>query len=339
MRVLVTGATGMLGRATTTTLMSRGDEVTVLQRGRSGLDCREVRGDLADATAVRRAVRGQDAVVHLAAKVDVTGPWHEYASANIEGTRNVVAASRSEGVGRLVHVSSPSVAHSGRALMGVGADRADPARARGHYARSKATAELEALAADSGSLAVLAVRPHLVWGPGDTQLVGRIVARARAGRLPILGPGAALIDTTYVDNASAALVAALDVCGPENGQAHGEALVVSNGEPRPVLEILEKLCRAAGVPGPRRRVPFPVAWLAGLAVEGAWAVSRRRDTPPLTRFLAEQLSTAHWFDQRRTRAVLGWHPGVTLECGFARLAAWYRQDPSARGHGVDDENG
>jgi 2-alkyl-3-oxoalkanoate reductase len=339
MRVLVTGATGMLGRATATSLMSRGDEVTVLQRGRSGLDCREVRGDLADATAVRRAVRGQDAVVHLAAKVDVTGPWHEYESANIGGTRNVVAACRSQDVGRLVHVSSPSVAHSGRALMGVGAERADPARARGHYARSKATAEVEALAADSGSLGVLAVRPHLVWGPGDTQLVGRIVARARDGRLPILGPGAALIDTTYVDNASAALVAALDVCGPDNGQAHGEALVVSNGEPRPVLEILENLCRAAGVPGPRRRVPFPVAWVAGLAVEGAWALSRRRDTPPLTRFLAEQLATAHWFDQRRTRAVLGWHPGVTLEAGFARLAAWYRQDPSVGGHSLDDENG
>jgi 2-alkyl-3-oxoalkanoate reductase len=339
MRVLVTGATGMLGRATATSLMSRGDEVTVLQRGRSGLDCREVRGDLADATAVRRAARGQDAVVHLAAKVDVTGPWNEYESANIGGTRNVVAACRSQEVGRLVHVSSPSVAHSGRALMGVGAERADPARARGHYARSKATAEVEALAADSGSLGVLAVRPHLVWGPGDTQLVGRIVARARDGRLPILGPGAALIDTTYVDNASSALVAALDVCGPDNGQAHGEALVVSNGEPRPVLEILENLCRAAGVPGPRRRVPFPVAWVAGLAVEGAWALSRRRDTPPLTRFLAEQLATAHWFDQRRTRAVLGWHPGVTLEAGFARLAAWYRQDPSVGGHSLDDENG
>jgi 2-alkyl-3-oxoalkanoate reductase len=325
MRVLVTGATGMLGRATAEALLSRGDDVTVLQRGRSGLPCREVRGDVADAAVVRRAARGQDAVVHLAAKVDVTGPWREYASANIGGTRHVVAACRTQDVGRLVHVSSPSVAHSGRALMGVGADPADPTRARGHYARSKAGAELEALAADSGSLAVLAVRPHLVWGPGDTQLVGRIVARARAGRLPLLGSGAALIDTTYVDNASAALVAALDVCGP----AHGEALVVSNGEPRTVLEVLDRLCRAAGVPGPRRRVPYPAAWLAGLAVEGAWAVSRRRTTPPLTRFLAEQLATAHWFDQRRTRAVLGWAPQIPLDAGFARLAAWYAgADPS-----------
>jgi nucleoside-diphosphate-sugar epimerase len=309
----------MLGRATATALFERGDEVTVLQRRPSGLPCAEVLGDVADPDVVGSAVRGQDAVLHLAAKVDVTGPWAEYAHANIEGTRALLHACRAAGVGRLVHVSSPSVAHAGTALVGVGAGPADPARARGRYSRSKAVAELDALAADSPALAVLAVRPHLVWGPGDTQLVGRIVERARAGRLPVIGSGAALIDTTHVDNAAAALVAAVDACGP----VHGEALVVSNGEPRPVAEVLGRLCRAAGVPGPHGRVPFGAAWAAGAAAEGVWAVTRRRSVPPLTRFLAEQLATAHWFDQRRTRAALGWRPTVTLDEGFARLRAWY----------------
>jgi nucleoside-diphosphate-sugar epimerase len=318
-RVLVTGASGMLGRATATRLFERGDEVTVLQRRPSGLPCAEVLGDVADPDVVGRAARGQDAVLHLAAKVDVTGPWAEYAHANIGGTRAVLDACRAAGVGRLVHVSSPSVAHAGTALVGVGAGPADPARARGRYARSKAVAELDALAADSPALAVLAVRPHLVWGPGDTQLVGRIVERARTGRLPLIGSGAALIDTTHVDNAAAALVAAVDACGP----VRGEALVVSNGEPRPVAEVLGRLCRAAGVPGPRRRVPFGAAWVAGAAAEAVWAATRRRSVPPLTRFLAEQLATAHWFDQRRTRAALGWRPTVTLDEGFARLRAWY----------------
>ncbi|MGY5883611.1 NAD-dependent epimerase/dehydratase family protein [Modestobacter lacusdianchii] len=320
MRVLVTGASGMLGRATATALQARGDEVTVLQRRPAGLPCREVLGDVADPAAVAQATAGQDAVVHLAAKVDVTGPWAEYLRANVEGTRTLVAACREAGVGRLVHVSSPSVAHGGSALVGVGAGAADPAHARGHYARSKAMAEREALAADSADLAVLAVRPHLVWGPGDTQLVARIVERARAGRLPVIGSGAALIDTTYVDNAAAALVAAVDACGP----VHGEALVVSNGEPRPVAEVLARLCAAAGVPAPRRRVPFPVAWAAGAVVDGVWAATGRRDTPPLTRFLAEQLATAHWFDQRRTREALRWTPQVPLADGFARLAEAYR---------------
>jgi nucleoside-diphosphate-sugar epimerase len=178
-------------------------------------------------------------------------------------------------------------------------------------------AELDALSADSPSLGVLAVRPHLVWGPGDTQLVARIVERARARRLPLIGPGAALIDTTYVDNAVSALVAAVD------SPAHGESLVVSNGEPRPVGEVLARLCAAAGVPGPRVSVPFRMAWAAGAAVEAGWAVTRRTATPPLTRFLAEQLATAHWFDQRRTRAALAWRPQVSLAEGFARLARWY----------------
>jgi nucleoside-diphosphate-sugar epimerase len=213
MRVLVTGASGMLGRATAAALAERGDDVTVLQRRPAGLACREVLGDVADPAVVARAVDGQDAVLHLAAKVDVTGRWAEYLRANVEGTRTVVDACRRAGVGRLVHVSSPSVAHGGQALVGVGAGPADPARARGHYARSKAVAERDALAADSPSLAVLVVRPHLVWGPGDTQLVERIVERARAGRLPVIGSGAALIDTTYVDNAADALVAAVDACG------------------------------------------------------------------------------------------------------------------------------
>jgi 2-alkyl-3-oxoalkanoate reductase len=317
MKVLVTGASGMLGRATATALAERGDEVTVLQRRPAGLPGREVLGDVADPAVVAAAVPGQDAVLHLAAKVDVTGRWAEYERANIAGTRTVVDACRRAGVRRLVHVSSPSVAHGGAALVGVGAGPADPRRARGHYSRSKAVAERAALAADSAELAVLVVRPHLVWGPGDTQLVARIVERARTGRLPVIGSGAALIDTTYVDNAADALVAAVDA------PAHGEALVVSNGEPRPVAEVIARLCRAAGVPAPRRRVPFPVAWLAGAAVEGVWTATQRRNAPPLTRFLAEQLATAHWFDQRRTREALGWSPRIGLEEGFGRLAAAY----------------
>ncbi len=328
MRVLVTGASGMLGGATARALLRRGDDVTVLQRRPSGLPCREVLGDVAEPGVVAGAARGQDAVVHLAAKVDVTGPWREYERANVTGTRRVVEACRSAGVGRLVHVSSPSVAHAGTALAGVGAGPADPARARGRYSRSKAVAELDALAADSPALAVLAVRPHLVWGPGDTQLVSRIVARGRRGRLPLMGAGAVLVDTTYVTNAVDALVAALDRA-PE---VHGEAFVVSNGEPRPIGEIFGDFCAAAGVPRPTRHVPARLAIAAGDVVERVWMM-RHRDgngQPPITRFLAEQLSTAHWFDQRRTREALRWTPAVSIDEGLERLAEHYRGTSPAR---------
>ena len=323
MRVLVTGASGALGAATARALAARGDRVTVLQRRPAGLGLPEVLADVADAGAVRAAMAGQDAVVHLAARVGYAGTWPEYASANITGTQSVVAACRGEGVGRLVHVSSPSVAHAGSSLVGVGAGPADPARARGAYARSKAAAELAALAANSPELAVTAIRPHLVWGPGDQQLVGRVVERARTGRLVLVGTGAALMDTTYLDNAVDALLAAVD----RVEKAAGRALVVSNGEPRPVSELLAGICAAAGVPGPHRRVPKALAYAAGLVAEGLGRV--RKSEPPMTRFLAEQLSTAHWFDQRDTRALLGWAPVVSVDEGFERLAAAYRREPSA----------
>ena len=320
MKVLVTGASGMLGGAIADALAARGDQVTVLQRRPAGLRHREVLAAVVDAAAVRSAVAGHDAVVHLAAKVDIQGRYREFARVNITGTRNVVSACRRAGVARLVHVSTPAVAHHGTALVGAPAGPADPRSARGHYARSKAAAEWVALAADAApdGPATVVVRPHLVWGPGDTQLVGRIVARARAGRLPVVGSGAALIDTTYVSNAADALVAALDRCA----EARGQALVVSNGEPRPVAELLAAICRAAGAAPPRRAVPRSVAVGAGAVVEALWAtpVASRLGEPPMTRFLAEQLSTAHWFDQRRTREALRWTPRVSIAEGLAALA-------------------
>lgn len=311
----MTGAGGMTGRAVALALIARGDAVTVMQRRPSGIDAVEVLGDVADTDTMRRVATGQDVVLHLAAKVDVVGPWAEFERVNVAGTRSVVEACRAAGVARLINVSSPSVAHSGAALFGAVAGPADPANARSHYSRSKGLAEQIALAADGPELAVLSLRPHLIWGPGDTQLVQPVIDRARAGRLPLIGGGTALVDTIYVDNAVDALLAAVDVCGP----VHGEALVVSNGEPRPVGEILARVCAAAGVRGPRGRVPLPVATAAGAAVEGIWRLAHRPGVPPLTRFLAEQLGTAHWFDQRRTRKALHWSPRISLDEGFELL--------------------
>ncbi len=321
-RVLVTGGRSLLGGAVARLLAEHGDQVALLQRRPAGLGLPETLGDVADRAVVRRAVAGCDAVVHLAAKVGVSGRWSEFSQTNVTGTDHLVQACRDLGVPRLVHVSSPSVAHAGSSLVGAAAEPADPQRARGHYARSKAMAELLALSADSPELRVLAIRPHLVWGPGDTQLVARIVDRARRGTLPILGSGAALVDTTYVDNAAEALVAAVD----RVDEVHGRALVVSNAEPRPIGELIAAIAAAGGAPPPTRHVPAVVASAAGAAVEAVWsvrlAIGQAAETdPPMTRFLAEQLSTAHWFDQRETQRLLGWRPTVDLATGFARLAA------------------
>ena len=334
MRVVVTGATSLIGRAVVTRLHDQEDIVATFQRRPSGLGTAEHLGDVADRSAIDVAVAGAEVVVHLAGRVAMTGPWSQFEETNVRGTQNVIDAAREAGVNRFVHVSSPSVAHGGRSLVGAPARAADPDRARGHYARSKAQAELVALAADSPSFAVVAIRPHLIWGPGDTQLVARIVRRARAGRLAIVGSGAALIDTTYIDNAADALIAAVDRA-PVLG---GRALVVSNGQPRPVRELVNRIVIAAGLEPPRIKVPYTVARTGGLAVERIWEGRGRQDDPPMTSFLAEQLGTAHWFDQRETRRALGWEPVVSLAEGFRRLHAWFEAEsagPSNAGSETD----
>ncbi|TCU83845.1 nucleoside-diphosphate-sugar epimerase [Curtobacterium sp. PhB191] len=320
MTVLVTGASGFLGQATAAAVRDAGHEVRTFQRRPSGVaGVQDVAGSMTDAAAVARAVDGVDAVVHLAAKVSLAGDPADFVRVNVDGTRALVDAARRAGARRFVFVSSPSVAHTGSSLVGAGAGVAEPDRARGDYARTKAAAELLALDADAPGFAVVAVRPHLVWGPGDTQLIGRIVERARAGRLPLLDSGAALIDTLYVDNAASAMVAALEHAADDD--VHGNAYVVTNGEPRPVADLLAGICAASGVAAPRWHVPAVVARAAGSLVEAVWRVRPGQDEPPMTRFLAEQLSTAHWFDQRRTRADLQWAPSVSIDEGLARLAA------------------
>ncbi|MFJ3383494.1 MULTISPECIES: NAD-dependent epimerase/dehydratase family protein [unclassified Curtobacterium] len=321
MRVLVTGASGFLGRAVAAAVRDAGHEVRTFQRRPSGVPgVTDVLGSMTDPEAVRAAVGGAtavEAVVHLAAKVSLAGDPADFERVNVDGTRSLLAAARDAGVSRFVFVSSPSVAHTGSSIAGEGASPASPAGARGDYARTKAAAELLALAADAPDFAVVAVRPHLVWGPGDTQLVGRIVDRARRGRLPLLDSGAALIDSCYVDNAASAMVAALAHAADDG--VHGNAYVVTNGEPRPVADLLDGICRASGVPTPRWHVPAGVARAAGSLVEAVWRVRPGADEPPMTRFLAEQLSTSHWFDQRRTRQDLQWEPSVSIDEGLRRL--------------------
>jgi nucleoside-diphosphate-sugar epimerase len=322
MRVLVTGGTSLLMRRTAETLSERGDHVVMLQRGRASSDAEQVLGDVRDPDIVRRATARCDAIVHGAAKVGVVGSWEEYRSINVDGTANVLDAALGAGVSRLVHVSTPSVAHTGTAIVGAGAEPAVTGRAGAFYAESKARAERLVLGVHRPDLPLVVIRPHLVWGPGDTQLVGRIVARARAGRLALVGTGAALVDTTYVDNGVAALVAALDAATP-GAPCLGRPYVIANGEPRPIRDLVVGICRAAGLDPSPRHIPLRVAVAVGTVVEHVWTYRTKAGEPPLTRFLAEQLGTAHWFDPRPARDDLGYEPHVSIDEGLRRLAGWY----------------
>lgn len=319
-RVLVTGASGVLGSGVAQALMSAGAAVTVLQRSPSGIaGVREVQGSITDPSTVAAAVSGIDSVIHIAAKVSVSGPLAEYEQVNVEGTRLLLEAAQEAGVQRWVHISSPSVAHSGSSIIGAGAQPADPATARGHYAATKAAGELLALAADSPAFRVLVLRPHLMWGPGDTQLTERIIDRARQNRLPLLDGGTALVDTLFSINAVEAIVAGLDAVD----RVHGEALVLTNGQPRPIGEMIRRIAVAGGAQEPTLNLPSGLAKAAGSLIERFWDAEQRGDEPPITRFLAEQMSTAHWFDQRRTQEVLRWRPRISLAEGFELTRQYY----------------
>lgn len=325
MRVLVTGGGGFLGGAVVRGLLARGDEVVSVARGDypalRALGVETVRADLADEVAVTAAARGCEVVVHVAAKAGIWGPAADYERSNVQGTRSVLAACRALGVRRLVHTSTPSVVHAGGDIAGGDETLPYATHFTSPYPRTKAVAEREVLAAADDRLTTVALRPHLVWGPGDTQLVSRILDRARTGRLRFVGGGQALIDTTYVDDAVSAHLAAVDALEP-GAPCSGRAYFVSSGDPRPVREVVNAILAAGGLPPETRSVPLSLAVGAGAAAEGLWRALGRTDDPPMTRFLARQLATAHWFDITAARRELAWEPAVGLDEGFRRLAAW-----------------
>lgn len=325
MRCLVTGGGGFLGGAIARLLRERGDEVRSLSRGRypalEGLGVEQVRGDIADAGAVRRACEGVEAVFHVAAKVGLWGKYREYYQTNVVGTRNVLDACEGAGVRRLVFTGSPSVVFDGRDVAGVDESAPYAERFDSHYSRTKAISEDMALSAASERLAVVSLRPHLIWGPGDTNIVPRIVAQAREGKLRRIGAFDKLVDTTYIDDAARAhvLAAARLAVDPE---ISGRAYFLSQGDPRPIWEIIDKILAAAGLPPVQKSVPPPAARAAALFYEAAWRALLLKSEPPLTRFLVTQLTTAHWFDISAARRDLGYAPQVSIEEGFRRLHAW-----------------
>jgi nucleoside-diphosphate-sugar epimerase len=325
MKVLVTGGGGFLGQALCRRLVERGFDVTSFNRGTypalEALGVRQVQGDLADRDAVLAAAAGVGAIFHNAAKAGAWGSYDSYHRANVIGTRNVIDACHAHGIARLVYTSTPSVTH--RATHPVEGGTADDVPYgtdfKAPYATTKAIAEREVLAANDASLATIALRPRLIWGPGDNQLLPRLAERARAGRLRLVGTGENLIDTTYIDNAAQAHLDAFHHLVPGAACA-GRAYFISNGEPMPVRALVNGLLRAVGAPPVDKHLSFRAAYAIGAACEAAWTVLPLRGEPPITRFLAEQLSTAHWYDMGPATRDFGYVPKVTIAEGLARLA-------------------
>lgn len=326
MKALVTGGGGFLGGVIVRMLRERGDQVRSFSRGEhsalADIGVEQFQGDLADRDALSSALDGCDTVFHVAAKAGIWGEYRDFHRANVTGTENVIAACHAHGIGTLVYTSSPSVVFDGRDVEGGDESLPYPSRYEAHYPKTKALAEQMVLAAASPELAVVALRPHLIWGPEDNHLVPRIVAKGRAGTLRRIGTRANLVDTVYVDNAARAHLQAADRLTADR-TISGKAYFISNGQPLPLWDMVNRILAAAGVPPVTRSISPKLALAAGCLCEGLWGVLRLAGEPPVTRFVAHELSSAHWFSIEAARRDFGYQPEISIDEGMVRLQKWF----------------
>jgi 2-alkyl-3-oxoalkanoate reductase len=324
MNILVTGGAGFLGGAIVEQLSARGDTVTSVSRGDyPALRARGVRtfqGDLAEPAIALDAVADQDAVFHVAAKAGVWGTADSYHRANVVATDNVVAACRQHGVSHLVYTSSPSVTFDGGDACGAFNDLEYPKSFLAEYPKTKAEAESRVLAANGPTLQTVSLRPHLIWGPGDPHLVPRLIDRGRKGRLRILGDGQNVVDITYVENAAQAHLNALDAL-VDGRPVAGKAYFIGQDEPVKLWDWVNDLFSRLGLPRVEKYVSPRLAYGVGFLCEVWYRGLRLSGEPPMTRFVARQLATSHWYDPAPARDELGYHPRVTMEEALTALVA------------------
>ncbi|MFO0822884.1 MAG: NAD-dependent epimerase/dehydratase family protein [Gemmataceae bacterium] len=322
MKALVTGGGGFLGGEVVRLLRQRGDAVRSFTRTAypwlDELGVEQSLGDLASLEAVERAVEGCDIVFHVAAKAGVWGRYSGFFSTNVTGTENIIAACKKHGVRKLVYTSTPSVVHSGGDIEGGTEALPYPKHFEAHYQATKALAEKAVLAANGPELATIALRPHLIFGPGDPHLIPRVVMAARAGKLRRIGSRPVKVDVTYIDNAAAAHINAadkLDIGSP----CAGKAYFISNDEPVELWGFIDRILAEAELPPVSRRVSAWKARLAGRVFEWLYWGLRLSGEPPMTRFVAGQMSTSHWYDISAAKRDLGYSPTVSVDEGLRRV--------------------
>lgn len=323
MRALVTGGGGFLGLYIVEQLVERGVDVRVLCRGsyprldEIRVDC--VTGDIRDAARVAEACRDCDVVFHVAAVAGIWGSWEHYHGINTLGTQNVVAGCRASGVRRLVFTSSPSVVFDAHSHRNADESLPYPSSYLCYYPQTKMLAEQAVLSANGQSgLATVALRPHLIWGPRDTQLIPRLIRRAQAGRLRRIGCGGNQVSMAYVENVAAAHLQVAETLSLDSPTA-GQAYFINEPEPVKLWDWINLLLASAGLPPVTRSLPRGAAWLAGATCEAVYGALQIRAEPPITRFLAAQLGSDHWYSIEKARRDFGYRPLVSVEEGLRRL--------------------
>lgn len=327
MKVLVTGGGGFLGGAIVRKLVERGDTVRSFSRGRypelESLGVAQLSGDISDPDAVEKACAGMDIVFHVAAKAGVWGKYDDYYRANYIGTENVIKACFANEITTLVYTSSPSVIFDGTDMEGVDESTPYPDHYHAYYPQTKAMAEKRVVKAAGEGLRTVSLRPHLIWGPGDINFAPRILARAK--KLRIVGEGKNKVDTIYIDNAADAHLQAGDSL-LESDEISGRVYFISQDAPINLWEMINAILQAGGKPPVTRSISQQTAHRVGALLEFVYQTFRLPGEPKMTKFLAAELGTSHWFDISAAKNDFGYKPEVSTAEGLKRLAQWISEE-------------
>ncbi len=334
MKVCVTGGGGFLGSAIVQLLRAREDEVISLSRNRhpqvEALGVRCVQADLATSEDLAKALEGVELLFHVASKTGVWGSPEEFMRVNLLGTERLLSACRAAGVPRMVYTSSPSSTFDGSDAEGLSeAECSFPSRFEAPYPESKALAEQRVLAANDKQLATTALRPHLIWGPGDPHIIPRLIARHRQGRLRRVGGGENRVAITYIDNAAAAHLQAAEVLAPGSANA-GRAYFVSDDEPVMLWPWIDALLQGLGFDPISKSISFKNARRLGAALEGLWRLLPLSGEPPMTRFVALSLATSHWYDLSAARRDFNYRMVTEPAEGLKRTLASFQSEGRER---------
>ncbi len=323
---LVTGGGGFLGKAIVKRLVERGEKVSSFSRGfypeLESMGVVQIKGDISDKDAVEKACKGVDVVFHTAAKPGVWGDYSQYHNTNFIGTQNVISACIKHNAPRLVHTSSPSVIFNGHDMEGVDESLPYPDKFPTPYTQTKALAEQSVVAASRKGLKTIIIRPHLIWGPEDNHLIPRIIKRAK--QLVKVGSRNNLVDTVYIDNAASAHILAADRLD-QNKDLSGNIYFISQDQPIAMWDMINNILKAAELDPITRTMPYGFVWLVGAILEVTYKSLQIKSEPKMTRFVADELAKAHWFDISAAKKDLGYVPEVSTKEGLSRLEKWLKE--------------
>ncbi len=320
MKAIVTGGGGFLGKALARKLVELGAEVVTISRGsypelkKFGITHKQV--DISkDLDKLNEIFLGSDVVFHTAAKVDMWGNYEGFYNVNFVGTQNVITACRTAKVSSLVFTSSPSVIASGKDLRDVNETIPYPKHYSAFYPETKAMAEAEVLKANSNSLKTCSLRPHLIWGPGDTNLIPTIIERAKKKKLVQVGKGENKVDITYIEDCVQAHILAWKSLEANKGAA-GEAFFISQGEPVKLWHWVNQVLEANNLPKISKKIPIGLAKFLSTLFEALSKVTRKE--PMFTKFLVEEMSTDHYFDISKAKELIGFVPKYSVSEGMQK---------------------